>query len=116
MRNPITGNDLKASNALHLGIFHHKGLMIDTDQACVILDGEEIHLTPNEFHLLVILASSMGNVVSYEELISSIWGHNHQTNNNVLWITISRLRKKIERNPQNPIHIVRREKIGYIMP
>ena len=102
--------------ALNQGIYRHKDLLIDTDQAQVSIEGEEIHLTANEFQLLVKLASSMGVVVHRDELLSSVWGLEHRTDNNALWITISRLRKKIERDPKNPIHIVHRRNLGYIMP
>jgi len=100
----------------HHKIFRHGDLVIDVDRASVVVRGEEINVTATEFRLLVSLAGSMGDVLTREELLASVWGPDYRNEKTILWVTLSRLRQKIELNPKNPIHIVTRQGIGYAMP
>jgi DNA-binding response OmpR family regulator len=104
-----------ASEPLHQEIYEHKDLVIDADQARVTLDGEEIQLTAIEFQLLIKLVTSQGKPVSREELLCSVWGPEYREDRNVLWVAISRLRKKIERNSENPVYVVHHRNLGYTM-
>jgi DNA-binding response OmpR family regulator len=100
----------------HHKIFRHGDLTIDVDRASVVVRGEEISVTATEFRLLVTMAGSMGDVLTREELLSSVWGPDYRNEKTILWVTLSRLRQKIELDPKKPIHIVTRQGIGYIMP
>lgn len=100
----------------HHKIFRHGDLVIDVDRASVVVRGEEISVTATEFRLLVTMAGSMGDVLTREELLSSVWGPDYRNEKTILWVTLSRLRQKIEVDPKQPIHIVTRQGIGYIMP
>lgn len=100
----------------HHKIFRHGDLVIDVDRASVVVRGEEISVTATEFRLLVTMAGSMGDVLTREELLSSVWGPDYRNEKTILWVTLSRLRQKIEVDPKKPIHIVTRQGIGYIMP
>lgn len=100
----------------HHKIFRHGDLVIDVDRASVVVRGEEINVTATEFRLLVSLAGSMGDVLTREELLASVWGPDYRNEKTILWVTLSRLRQKIELDPKNPIHIVTRQGIGYAMP
>ena len=51
-----------------------------------------------------------------EELLSSVWGDGYKNDKEILWVTISRLRSKLEEDPSNPVHIVTRTGMGYTMP
>jgi DNA-binding response OmpR family regulator len=100
----------------HHKIFRHGDLVIDVDRASVEVLGDEISVTATEFRLLVTMAGSMGDVLTREELLSSVWGPDYRNEKTILWVTLSRLRQKIEMDPKNPVHIVTRQGIGYIMP
>jgi DNA-binding response OmpR family regulator len=100
----------------HHKIFRHGDLVIDVDRASVVVRGEEISVTATEFRLLVTMAGAMGDVLTREELLSSVWGPDYRNEKTILWVTLSRLRQKIEVDPKKPIHIVTRQGIGYIMP
>lgn len=100
----------------HHKIFRHGDLVIDVDRASVVVRGEEINVTATEFRLLVSLAGSMGDVLTREELLASVWGPDYRNEKTILWVTLSRLRQKIELDPKNPVHIVTRQGIGYAMP
>jgi DNA-binding response OmpR family regulator len=100
----------------HHKIFRHGDLVIDVDRASVVVRGEEISVTATEFRLLVTMAGSMGEVLTREELLSSVWGPDYRNEKTILWVTLSRLRQKIELDPKNPVHIVTKQGIGYVMP
>lgn len=100
----------------HHKIFRHGDLVIDVDRASVVVRGEEINVTATEFRLLVTLAGSMGDVLTREELLASVWGPDYRNEKTILWVTLSRLRQKIELDPKKPVHIITRQGIGYAMP
>jgi len=78
--------------------------------------GKEVSLTATEYRLLQTMASNLGHVLSSEELLTSVWGPEYKDDKEILWVCLSRLRQKIEADPKNPIHIVTRQGIGYLMP
>lgn len=102
--------------AYHHKIFRHGDLTIDVDRARITVRGEEISVTATEFRLLVTMAAEMGEVLTREELLSSVWGPDYRNEKTILWVTLSRLRQKIELNPKEPVHIVTQQGIGYMMP
>jgi two-component system response regulator RegX3 len=57
----------------------------------------------------------MGRDVTIKELLSSIWGL-YRYDKKILWVAMSRLKKKIEKDPKNPIHIITVQGVGYTMP
>jgi DNA-binding response OmpR family regulator len=100
----------------HHKVYRHGDLEIDVDRALVTVGGEEISVTATEFRLLVTLADSVGKVLTREELLSSVWGPDYRNEKTILWVTLSRLRQKVEKDPKRPIHIVTRQGVGYMMP
>ena len=88
-------------------------LRIDEAARQVWKDGMPIELTPTEFDLLYALASYPGQVLSREQLIEQVWGHNFYGNERVVNVNLGRLRKKIEDDPANPTFIVTVRGIGY---
>jgi DNA-binding response OmpR family regulator len=100
----------------HQPVFKHHNLEIDLAKASVLVEEEPISLTATEYRLLQTFANAMGNVLSPEELLTSVWGPEYKDDKEILWVCLSRLRQKIEPDPKNPIHIVTRQGIGYLMP
>lgn len=100
----------------HHRIFQHGDLLIDVDRNLVSVGGDVVTLTATEFGVLVSLAESMGEPVDGERLLSMVWGEQYNAHEGILIGTIRRLREKIEREPQDPAHIVANEKGGYLMP
>ena len=88
-------------------------LRIDGAARQVWKDGEPIELTPTEFDLLHALLSYPGQVLSREQLIEQVWGHNFYGNERVVNVYLGRLRKKIEDDPANPAFIVTVRGVGY---
>jgi two-component system KDP operon response regulator KdpE len=100
----------------HHPVFKHHELEIDLARALVTADGEEVSLTATEYRLLQSLAASMGRVQTAEELLTDVWGPEYREDKEILWVCLSRLRQKIEPDPKDPVHIVTRQGIGYLMP
>ncbi|MFD2615697.1 response regulator [Paenibacillus gansuensis] len=89
-------------------------LTIDLAQRHVELKGERLKLTPTEYELLKVLASSAGKVVTQKQLLQQVWGgHHHESDSHYLRIYIGHLRKKLEEVPTQPRFIVTEPGIGY---
>lgn len=100
----------------HAPVFNHYELEIDLARARVTSDEEEVQLTATEYRLLQTFAATMGHVQTPEDLLTNVWGPEYRDDKEILWVCLSRLRQKIEPDPKNPIHIVTRQGIGYLMP
>jgi len=88
-------------------------LWIDLSRRQVKVAGTDIHLTPTEYDLLKILVSNAGKVVTHRHMLTAIWGNNGQDNAQYLRIYISQLRKKIEKDPNQPKYILTEPGVGY---
>jgi two-component system KDP operon response regulator KdpE len=90
-------------------------LIIDFKKRLVIIRGEEIRLTRIEWLLLGELAQNAGSLMLYSDLLTRIWGPEYRDDIQILRTWISRLREKIESEPDNPKLIRTIPKTGYIM-
>jgi DNA-binding response OmpR family regulator len=75
--------------------------------------GREVHLTRTEFRLLVELAAAEGRVVTREELLKRVWGYDYFGDTRLLDVHIRRLRRKVERDPDEPECVVTVRGRGY---
>jgi len=96
--------------------FTHGDLRIDQARAEVWRSEQMVYLSATEYRLLLQFSHNIGRVVSAEELLSSVWGEEYTTDKEILWVTIARLRQKVEEDAHDPKHIVTRSGLGYIMP
>jgi DNA-binding response OmpR family regulator len=96
--------------------FTHEGLKIDFARAEVWCGEEAVSLSATEYRLLLQFAHNMGKILTSEELLSSVWGPEYKGDKEILWVSIARLRQKLEVDAHNPKHIVTRSGLGYLMP
>jgi len=96
--------------------FIHENLKIDFARAEVWCGEEAISLSATEYRLLLQFAHNMGKILTAEELLSSVWGLEYKGDKEILWVSIARLRQKLENDAHNPKHIVTRSGLGYLMP
>jgi PAS domain S-box-containing protein len=94
--------------------FSANGLVIDFETRQVWLRGEQVGLTPTEYNLLAYMARHPRMVLTYHQLIASIWEGRSEVTRHGLFVHISRLRKKIEQDPDKPHFIVTRWGVGYM--
>ena len=96
--------------------FIHGNLRIDFARAEVFVDDVIVFLSATEYRLLLQFAQNLGRVLTSEELLENVWGYEYRDDKEILWVSISRLRQKLETNPKDPEHIVTRAGLGYTMP
>jgi DNA-binding response OmpR family regulator len=96
--------------------FVHGNLKIDFARAEVWRDNKPVFLSATEYRLLIQFAHHVGEVMTAEELLVAIWGSAYREDKEILWVSIARLRQKLEDNPHSPQHIVTRAGLGYLMP
>lgn len=77
--------------------------------------GEELELTHREFELLHHLANHIGQVMTREHLLETVWGYDYFGDVRTVDVTIRRLREKIEDQPSRPEYILTRRGVGYYM-
>lgn len=94
-------------------LFQSDDLKIDLNLRKVEVDQQEIKLTKTEFELLQRLVREAGKVVPQNKLLKEIWGSLAQEESHYLRIYIKQLRKKIEKNPSEPVHILTEPGVGY---
>ena len=96
-------------------IFRTKGLMIDFDKRLVSVDGKDVHLTQIEFKIVSLLAKSAGRVLTYDFIITELWGPYAVKDNQILRVNMANIRRKLERNPASPEYIFTEVGVGYRM-
>jgi len=69
--------------------------VLDTGRLTVMVDGEEVHLTPTELRVLLLLTEEPGHVYSREKIAYTVWGYEWAGDSRVVDVHIQRLRKKI---------------------
>ncbi|MDQ0176279.1 two-component system response regulator VicR [Bacillus chungangensis] len=77
--------------------------------------GETIELTHREFELLHYLAKHLGQVMTREHLLQTVWGYDYFGDVRTVDVTVRRLREKIEDNPSHPGWLVTRRGVGYYL-
>ena len=90
-------------------------LTIHPDAYVVSKRGETIELTHREFELLHYLAKHIGQVMTREHLLQTVWGYDYYGDVRTVDVTVRRLREKIEDNPSHPTWIVTRRGVGYYL-
>ncbi len=95
--------------------FMHGNLKIDFARAEVSLADQPVYLSATEYRLLLQFTQNIGKVMSAEELLTGVWGPEYRDDKEILWVTIARLRQKVEEDPHNPRHIATRSGLGYLM-
>jgi len=90
-------------------------IKIDQPRHMVTVRGQEVHLTPIEFRLLVELARQPGRVLTHHQLLRDIWGPDPVEDVHNLRVHMAALRKKIEADPARPHRLLTEAGIGYRM-
>ena len=92
-----------------------RDLTIDYDKHHVLMRGEDVHLTLNEFKIVALLGKYAGKVLTYDFLIREIWGPKAKADNQILRVNMANIRRKIEKNPAAPEYIFTEIGVGYRM-
>lgn len=90
-------------------------LTIHPNAYMVTKQDEEIDLTHREFELLHYLAKHLGQVMTREHLLQTVWGYDYFGDVRTVDVTVRRLREKIEDKPSHPNYLVTRRGVGYYL-
>jgi two-component system KDP operon response regulator KdpE len=88
-------------------------LQIDLEQRQVMVDGNEVRLTPAEYDLLKVLVKHRGKIMTPQMLIAQVWGAERDIQAHYLHVYIGQLRRKIEPDPTRPRLLLTVSGAGY---
>ncbi|AQA22338.1 MULTISPECIES: response regulator [Rhodococcus] len=86
---------------------------VDLAAKRVIKDEREVHLTPTEWGMLEMLVRNKGKLVGQKELLREVWGPSYATETHYLRVYLAQLRRKLERDPSQPKHLITESGMGY---
>jgi two-component system KDP operon response regulator KdpE len=78
-----------------------------------VRDGRDIRLTPTEWHLLEILITNPGRLVTQKHLLQEVWGATRSNRTNYLRVYMAQLRRKLETDPSHPRYLITEPGMGY---
>lgn len=94
-------------------VYEYGDLKIDNRAHVASKKGEEIHLTPLEYQLLLLFIKNPGKVLTYRTILRTIWGEGYGEDTQVLRSVMASTRRKIEENPAKPQYIETEIGVGY---
>jgi two-component system KDP operon response regulator KdpE len=86
---------------------------IDLAAGVVSRGGDQVRLTPTEYHLLEVLARHVGRLVPQQQLLTEVWGPGYEKETHYLRVYVAQLRRKLEDDPSAPRHLVTEPGLGY---
>lgn len=109
IRTALRHQNMQADRAT---VIENKALKIDFDKQLVYKEGQEIHLTKNEYRILALLFRRLGKVVTYQTLMTEVWGP-YSDDSQILRVNMSNIRKKLEKDTLNPEYLITEIGVGY---
>lgn len=94
---------------IHVGALH-----INLVNRIVLVEGDEVHLTPKEYELLRLLATHPGKVMTHRSLLNAVWGSEYGEMDHYVRVFVNQIRKKLRENPARNIRYILNEPgVGY---
>ena len=94
-------------------VFRTGDLEVDIEHRRVRVGDEEVRLTPTEYDLLKTFVSQPDKVLTDRMLLRAVWGPEYGSEAHYLHVYVARLRRKIEKDPQKPRHLLSEPGVGY---
>lgn len=94
--------------------FNNGHLSIDIERRHVLVNERRVKLTPIEFRLLVYLARNAGKVLTFNHILSNVWGDEYRGSVDYVHVYVSHLRNKIEENAKQPRYVLTVHGVGYM--
>lgn len=88
-------------------------LKLDFSRREIWVNGELVKLRPTEYRLLYHLVKNAGWVLTYDQLLSRVWGYEYRDEPHYVRLYINYLRQKLEEDPSNPKYILTERGVGY---
>ena len=90
-------------------------LTVDYDKHQVLIGGENMKLTQNEYRIVALLSRYAGKVLTYDYIMKELLGPQNDGGNQILRVNMANIRRKIEKNPAEPQYIFTEVGVGYRM-
>jgi two-component system KDP operon response regulator KdpE len=103
----------RATPAEEEAIVETPDFIVDLANRSVQRNGEVVHLTPTEWHVLEVLVRHPGKLVSQRQLLKEVWGPAYETETNYLRLYLAQLRRKLEPEPGQPRYLITEPGMGY---
>jgi two-component system KDP operon response regulator KdpE len=97
----------------HNAVMEFDGLVVDFAARRVTSQGMPVKLTATEYSLLALMVRNEGKVLTHRHLLREVWGPSYMDESQYLRVFVAQLRKKIERDPNRPEHILTESGVGY---
>ena len=94
-------------------VFQCDYLTVDYEKRRVLVDENEIHLTPMEYKLLLLMISNKGKVLTHNYIVKEIWGYKEAGDTKTIRVFMANLRRKIEKSMAKPQFILTEIGVGY---
>ena len=94
-------------------VFKFDYLTVDVEKHRVYSDDNEVHLTPIEFKLLVLLITNRGKVITHSQISKEVWGYGETGDSKSIRVFMASLRRKVEKDSSNPRFILTEIGVGY---
>lgn len=94
-------------------VYKAGALVVDDESKTITVDGEEVHLTPVQYKILMLLTANAGRVFSIDEIYEKVWDEPAFNPENTVTVHIRKIREKIEINPKEPKYLKVVWGIGY---
>jgi DNA-binding response OmpR family regulator len=88
-------------------------IAVNFDSHEVTVNSKPVKLTPTEYKLLYQLVRNAGRVMPFDNLLGKVWGDEYRGDMDYLKTYVSRLRKKLSDDPENPRYILTERAVGY---
>jgi two-component system KDP operon response regulator KdpE len=94
-------------------LFRFGEVEVDRQARIVRRADSEVHLTPIEYRLLLVLVTNVGRVLTHRQLLREVWGPSHSEQGHYLRVYMGHLRQKLETDPSQPQHLLTETGVGY---
>lgn len=108
-------NRLLTESSLYIRPYQSGEMTLDFSKRILEIAGEKIHLTPIEYKIVAFLAQNSGKVITYDSIISNVWGPYADDDNKILRVNMANIRRKLESDPAQPFYIFTEVGVGYRM-
>ncbi len=103
----------RAAPAEETAVVETPDFTIDLAAKRVSRDGDEVRLTPTEWHLVEVLVRNAGKLVAQRQLLQEVWGPEYHDETNYLRVFMAQVRRKLEPEPSNPRYFITEPGMGY---
>ncbi len=111
-RAALRRNDETKTEQPHV-VYRDDYLVVDLQERCVLVKGEQVKLSAREFSLLSYLVENAGRILTHQQILDRIWGWEYRDNPDYLHVYFSHLRRKLEKDPKNPEYLRTEHGVGY---